>query len=48
MAEYRNDAAVNGGYPRKSNIWGRVILAIVLIAVVIVGLLFATGFGRQA
>jgi hypothetical protein len=44
MAEYRTDADVNGGYPRKTNAGGRVLLAIVLIAVVIVGLLFATGF----
>ena len=44
MAEYRNDADVNGGYPRKSNGGGRLILGIVVAAVIIVAVLFATGF----
>lgn len=44
MADYRNETDINDGYARKSSSGGRVILAIVLIAVIIVGLLFATGF----
>jgi hypothetical protein len=44
MAEYRNDTDVDGGYPRKSNGGGRVILGIALAAIIVVAVLFATGF----